>query len=218
MEIDAKDFILRIFKVNSFLDEMSLSNIKDFLKSSIKDYDLPSDLFDPYLQSLPEKRYSIGEIASHLSLPIKELLKNLTCSQKIIEGCFAENNLKKQPETSQPDPRGLGRLHPAVHLPEIQEREIPDLFRDLPLEVHRALLSSRDLRGQTLRPPAGLLQAAGPGPAGLLLQPGHKPDAGLLLLDRGGPATQAHHSLPAPKKSPCSQATRGSSATSSQTS
>ena len=94
MEIDAKDFILRIFKVNSFLDEMSLSNIKDFLKSSIKDYDLPSDLFDPYLQSLPEKRYSIGEIASHLSLPIKELLKNLTCSQKIIEGCFAENNLK----------------------------------------------------------------------------------------------------------------------------
>jgi hypothetical protein len=94
MEIDPRDLILKVFRCNSLLEEVSLLMIKESLCGLVREYDLPIDFFDTYIQTLADKKYILSEIAQELSLPLAEILKTLKNLQKIIEGCFAENNLK----------------------------------------------------------------------------------------------------------------------------
>lgn len=94
MEHETRDFILKAFRSTSLLEELSTSTIKDYLANFILDYDLTKDFFDLYFQTLADKKYTLGEIASHLNNPLSEILKTLKTLQKIIESCFAENNLK----------------------------------------------------------------------------------------------------------------------------
>ena len=94
MEIDTRDLILKIFKANSLLEEIPASTVKDCLLTFTKEYDLPIDFFDLYLKTLSDKNYLLNDVSHSLSLPLTEILRTLKTLQKIVEGCFAFNNLK----------------------------------------------------------------------------------------------------------------------------
>ena len=94
MEIDTRDLILKIFKANSLLEEIPASTVKDCLLTFTKEYDLPIDFFDLYLKTLSDKNYLLNDVSHSLSLLLTEILRTLKTLQKIVEGCFAFNNLK----------------------------------------------------------------------------------------------------------------------------